>query len=347
MSRIVLLLICIILLGACSSASKKPPPGLIQESDGESMPTKKSGKKPRTTEAAKLPIRCVAPRDHDERHYTAGGLYAPHISDSAPPIALNFANLPEPVPRQEPLATYGNRSPYTVLGKVYRVRDNVKGYRERGKASWYGYKFHGRHTSSREIYDMCSFSAAHKTLPLPSFVRVTNLDNGKSVVVRVNDRGPFHEGRIIDLSYAAAARLDMLQAGTARVEVRAIAGPDDDRRSTPGPEFAADKPQPASKPAAASATMPASTSPLSTPPTATAAPAQIVQIGSFADQANAQRLLGRLHGAGIQGARIDRQDNGTRVLWRVAAGPLANDAAQSLAKQVQSLGFGVPRVFSE
>jgi rare lipoprotein A len=123
--------------------------------------------------------------------------------------------------RDEPRARTGNRD-YAVLGQKYRVLDDHEGYAEEGGASYYGKKFHGRRTSSGEVYDMYAFSAAHKSLPLPSFARVTNLDNGKSVVVRVNDRGPFHKGRIIDLSYAAAVKLGYRERGTARVRVEAL-----------------------------------------------------------------------------------------------------------------------------
>jgi rare lipoprotein A len=155
-------------------------------------------------------------------HYTAGGLYAPHIKDSAPDVDIDVSRIPEPEVVAEPRSRYGNRSTYSVLGRNYHVMDDASGYVEQGLASYYGNKFHGRRTSNMEVYDMYAFSAAHKTLPLPSFARVTNLDNGRSVVVRVNDRGPFHEGRIIDLSYAAAVKLGITRAGTGRVEVRAL-----------------------------------------------------------------------------------------------------------------------------
>ena len=122
----------------------------------------------------------------------------------------------------EERSAIGNKSPYVVLGKSYKVLDDTRNYVERGTASYYGAKFHGRLTSNREVYDMYQFTAAHKTLPLPSFARVTNLDNGESVIVRVNDRGPFHDGRVVDLSYAAAVRLGITQRGTGNVEVRAL-----------------------------------------------------------------------------------------------------------------------------
>ena len=154
--------------------------------------------------------------------YTAGGLYAPHIKDSAPGEDIDVSAIPEPAVVAEPRSRYGNRSTYSVLGKNYHVMDDAAGYVEQGLASYYGKKFHGRRTSNMEVYDMYAFTAAHKTLPLPSFARVTNLDNNRSVVVRVNDRGPFHKGRIIDLSYAAAVKLGITRAGTGRVEVRAL-----------------------------------------------------------------------------------------------------------------------------
>ena len=154
--------------------------------------------------------------------YKAGGLYAPGVADTVPDYIPNVDAIPEPDVRAEPMSRYGNRSPYSVLGKSYTVMAQPKGYVERGRASYYGNKFHGRRTSNQEVYDMYAFTAAHRTLPLPSFARVTNLDNGKSVVVRVNDRGPFHADRLIDLSYAAAVKLGYRERGTANVEVRAL-----------------------------------------------------------------------------------------------------------------------------
>jgi rare lipoprotein A len=135
---------------------------------------------------------------------------------------LSPSDIPDAVPRYEPRARYGNRSPYEVLGKRYTVLSSAKGYRQRGIASWYGSKFHGRNTSSGEPYDMHKATAAHRSLPLPTYAEVTNLDNGRKVIVKINDRGPFHDDRLIDLSYGAAVRLGMVGTGTARVEVRAI-----------------------------------------------------------------------------------------------------------------------------
>ena len=130
-------------------------------------------------------------------------------------------------PKSEPLSEYGNHSPYRVHGKVYQVNSNPQGYTQSGKASWYGKKFHGRKTSNQETFDMYKLTAAHKTLPLPSYVEVTNLKNDKKVVVKVNDRGPFVGDRIIDLSYAAAKALDFVHEGIADVHIRVVNSPKD------------------------------------------------------------------------------------------------------------------------
>ncbi len=140
------------------------------------------------------------------------------------PSTLNIkaSDVKDAVPRVEPLARYGNHSPYEVFGKKYTVMQSNGGYHEQGVASWYGSKFHGRRTSSGEPYDMHLATAAHKSLPLPTYAEVTNLDNGRKVIVKINDRGPFKNGRLIDMSYGAALRLDMIATGTARVDVRVI-----------------------------------------------------------------------------------------------------------------------------
>ncbi|QLE86469.1 MULTISPECIES: septal ring lytic transglycosylase RlpA family protein [Shewanella] len=143
-------------------------------------------------------------------------------NDKAPTHAPDVSKVEDAHPKYEPYSRGGNKSQYTVLGKTYRVLETGKGYEAKGVASWYGAKFHGHLTSNGETYDMYSMSAAHKSLPLPSYVKVTNVANNKSVIVRVNDRGPFHDNRIIDLSYAAAHRLDMLKTGTANVELAVI-----------------------------------------------------------------------------------------------------------------------------
>lgn len=157
------------------------------------------------------------------RYNNKGNRYT-QLQDGAPnkPKLISFK---EPVPAKEPLSRYGNPGEYYVDGKTYQVMKSSTGYKTQGVASWYGTKFHKQRTSSGEPYDMYVMSAAHKTLPLPTYVRVRNLDNGKVAVVKVNDRGPFHSDRIIDLSYAAALKLGVFPKGTARVEIETLMGP--------------------------------------------------------------------------------------------------------------------------
>ncbi len=139
-----------------------------------------------------------------------------------PPSEFEPKAIKTLTPKDEAKSKYGNPSSYVVFGQRYYVLDSAQGFQQTGIASWYGKKFHGRRTSSGEIYDMYGMTAAHKNLPLPTYLRVRNLQNNRSVIVRVNDRGPFHQGRIIDLSYSAAYQLDMLKQGTARVHIEAI-----------------------------------------------------------------------------------------------------------------------------
>jgi len=209
-----------LLLAACSTAPQKsaPPPSASRVEPAQ--PSSHTG--PRRSPYA------PAQEDPGKRgNYTRGGLYAPEIQDSVPTTAITDVDqIPEPDVVDLPHSAYGNRSPYNVLGKTYKVLDNAHGYDEVGNASYYGQKFHGRRTSNLEVYDMYAFTAAHRTLPLPSFARVTNLANGKSVIVRINDRGPFHDGRLIDLSYAAAVKLGVYPHGTARVQVHGLTAAD-------------------------------------------------------------------------------------------------------------------------
>lgn len=207
-------------LAACASAPQKsgsqavalPDRGTVHSAG---LPSSHGGRK-------KSPY-APAQEDLSKRgNYKAGGLYAPGVSDTTPDYIPDVDAIPEPEVVAEARSQFGNRSPYVVLGKTYKVLDSHDDYVESGTASYYGQKFHGRRTSNLEVYDMYAFTAAHKSLPLPSFARVTNLDNGKAVTVRVNDRGPFHDGRVIDLSYAAAVKLGITQRGTGRVEVRAL-----------------------------------------------------------------------------------------------------------------------------
>jgi len=234
-------------------------------------------------------------------------------------------SIPEVIPRIEPRARSGNPPFYDVFGKRYYVLSSSVGYRERGVASWYGPGFHNVRTSIGEPYDMYGMTAAHKTLPLPAYVRVTNLQNGRSVVVRVNDRGPFVGNRIIDLSYSAAAKLDMLRNGTAMVEVRTI------DPSVPPAITASATPAPAAAPPAVA---PAATAPGTATPTAgsgvtspaAAATALFVQAGAFSDPANAERLAEKLRG-GNYGKVIVRDDQiAGRRMYRVRIGPVPSVA---------------------
>ncbi|MCI1055932.1 septal ring lytic transglycosylase RlpA family protein [Stenotrophomonas geniculata] len=210
----------VLALAACSSAPKKPA---TAGHGGKSGGTLVQGRGSRPAHCPEGSPYAAAKEDLSTRgNYTAGGLYKPGVRDSTPDYIPNVACIPEPEVTAEERSAIGNKSPYVVLGKSYKVLDDTRNYVERGTASYYGAKFHGRLTSNREVYDMYQFTAAHKTLPLPSFARVTNLDNGESVIVRVNDRGPFHDGRVVDLSYAAAVRLGITQRGTGNVEVRAL-----------------------------------------------------------------------------------------------------------------------------
>lgn len=155
---------------------------------------------------------------------SSGGSRYSISQDRAPARSIDPDSIEEIVPGPVIRTGAGNRSPYTVLGRTYTVLPTEEGYSERGVASWYGEKFHGHKTSNGETFDMYRVSAAHKSLPIPSFLRVTNLDNNRSIVVRVNDRGPFHGDRIVDLSYAAAVKLGFADRGTARVQLEAITG---------------------------------------------------------------------------------------------------------------------------
>ncbi|MCS3810602.1 septal ring lytic transglycosylase RlpA family protein [Xanthomonas sp. 4461] len=209
-------------LAACSSAPKK---SVGAKGSGAVKGVKVEGKGPAyvATGCPSTSPYAAAKEDPSTRgDYTAGGLYKPGVKDTTPDHVPNVACIPEPLVTDEPRSAVGNRSPYEVLGKRYVVMDNPGDYVERGTASYYGSKFHGRLTSNKEVYDMYAFTAAHKTLPLPSFALVTNTDTGDSVVVRVNDRGPFHDGRVIDLSYAAAVKLGITGKGTGNVEVRGL-----------------------------------------------------------------------------------------------------------------------------
>lgn len=261
---------------------------------------------------------------------TLGGcVSSPRHTTPQPPAAppAEVSQIPDAVPRAEPRSARGNPPFYEVFGKRYFVMDSADGYRERGIASWYGPGFHAESTSNGERYDMYAMTAAHKTLPLPSYVEVTNLRNGNRVVVRVNDRGPFKDGRIIDLSYTAAAKLDMLREGTTMVEVRAL--------------------QPGEVPMQAAA-------PPSTPVLADTTPAAgeplpvYVQAGAFSTEANATRLLGQLRERGFNEAFVREDVISGQRLYRVRIGPLANaEAFDDVVRQLNALGVSDARLAAD
>jgi len=199
------------------------------------------------------------------------------------------------IPRNEPKSRYGNGPYYRVMGETYKVLDSSQGYQERGVASWYGKKFHGRKTSSQEPYDMYAMTAAHKELPLPTYVRVRNLKNNRSIVVRVNDRGPFIDNRLIDLSYSAALKLDMVRDGTSLVEVTAIS---------------TDKPVPRS-----TAPVIAESSPVDSK--------LFIQVGAFGDRDNAERRFRLLRNNGFRQAFVHKETRQGPALYRVRIGPIA------------------------
>ncbi|WP_277811028.1 septal ring lytic transglycosylase RlpA family protein [Chromohalobacter canadensis] len=273
-----------------------------------------------------------------------GGRYAQQ-DDAYPDAPPDVANVPDAVPKDEPLAKSGNRSTYEVWGETYHVLSDPSGYVEEGDASWYGTKFQGYDTASGEIYDMYKMSAAHRTLPLPTYVRVTNLDNRRSVIVRVNDRGPFHGDRLIDLSYAAAARLDILGDGTGHVRVEAI-----------DPKQWAEQHEPSTEPASngdvakASSGIPAresaqgaadeaSTAGVSQQDRATEGQdgtGQYVQVAALSSAARAKALEKRLQGQVSRPVRVREEAS----VYRVQVGPV-HDASHlnSIKAELQTAGF--------
>ncbi len=241
----------------------------------------------------------------------------PAPSPEPAPDAGRTEELPEPLPRSKS----GNPPFYEVLGERYFVLEDGNGYREQGVASWYGAPFHGRRTSSGTVYDMHDFTAAHKTLPLPTLVRVTNLDNGRSVVVTVDDRGPFVKNRLIDLSFAAAKELGIVESGTGRVEVETVRT----RRA-----------------------LSASAAPAA--PAGATAKAQrlFMQVGAFSDEANAARLKGSLESNGVNNVVIRYDDEVRPGLYRVRIGPIEGSAEfDALASRLAALSIANPRLVTE
>ena len=237
------------------------------------------------------------------------------VVDRPPARTPDAAGLPDDaVPRQEPRSRYGNGPIYEVLGQTYRVLDTSHGYKEQGVASWYGQKFHGRMTSNQERYDMYAMTAAHKTLPLPTYVRVRNLKNNRSIVVRVNDRGPFVHNRLIDLSYSAALKLDLVNAGTGLVEVEAISFDD------PAGELRASSGSQA--------------------PAASGAADVFVQVGAFGEIGNAKRQYDRLRMSNLGRVLVVEEQRGGEKLYRVRIGPI-DDVGQYdvIVDRLRSMGI--------
>ncbi|HEY0975752.1 MAG TPA: septal ring lytic transglycosylase RlpA family protein [Solimonas sp.] len=228
-----------------------------------------------------------APRDPAKTNKTVPFSKQRDYGPQAHEIPPDIDKIPDAVPRHEPRSRSGNSPVYEVFGKTYRVMDTVDEFRERGSASWYGKKFHGRKTASGEAYDMYAMTAAHKSLPLPAYVRVTHLENGRSIVVKVNDRGPFHPGRIIDLSYAAAAKLDIIRTGHGPVEIELV------------------KPDAAPRPPQIGGWL---------------------QVGAYADAINAVALREDLNQHGIGTIQILVGEEAGEPLHRVVMGPYMNEA---------------------
>lgn len=240
--------------------------------------------------------------------------------DGAPARTPDLSRIPDAVPRAEPKSKYGNPPSYVVFGKRYSTLSASDGYVERGVASWYGKKFHGRRTSSGETYDMYAMTAAHKSLPLPSYVSVTNLENRRQIIVRVNDRGPFHDNRLIDLSYVAAHKLGIIAKGTGFVEVRAI------RPGQPVTRMAEQRPLPGQ-----------------------AGRVDLyLQAGAFAVRSNAERVREGLESlAGSLVSVMPATVQGIS-LFRVRVGPLDGiDHADRLTQRMVSLGYPTPQIIIE
>ncbi len=264
-----------------------------------------------------------------------GGYYKDDGPDANPPS--NLDQVPDAVPRIEPYASGANR-PYVVFGQRYVPDTSGQPYKQRGIASWYGKKFHGNSTSIGESYDMYAMTAAHTTLPIPSYARVTSLVNGKTIVVRVNDRGPFHSDRIMDLSYVAAYKLGIIGPGSGQVVVESIPQEEIRRLASQGAP-AAPTPEPASATGSLPVMAPVASMPValtaeplpeSTPAPGSApvrqAPASgigsvYLQVGAFSQPANAQSLVARINSqlstAGAPPAQVEQSNN----LYRVKIGP--------------------------
>ena len=261
--------------------------------------------------------------------------------DSAPKKPTRIDRSEKVIPKAEPKSKYGNPKSYVVFGQRYHTLPSAKGYVEQGIASWYGTKFHGRRTSSGETYDMYAMTAAHKTLPLPTYARVTNKKNGRSIIVRINDRGPFHDNRIIDLSYAAATKLGIVTTGTGLVEVRAI----DPRRQATKPIPATTK---STKPVlpkdVVDVAEPASSVEIIEPSLPTAEELEndigiFVQLGAFRSQENAQKLRNTFTAYNVGQVSVKQQVHENASIYKVWIGPLDSvEQADNTVKKITQLG---------
>ena len=265
--------------------------------------------------------------------------------DSAPKKPTRIDRTDKVIPKVEPKSKYGNPKSYVVFGQRYHTLSTANGYVEQGIASWYGTKFHGRRTSSGETYDMYAMTAAHKTLPLPTYARVTNKKNGRSIIVRINDRGPFHENRIIDLSYAAATKLGIVTTGTGLVEVIAI----DPRKQAVKPIVAKPisksvKPKPVLPKGVVDVAEPASSVEIVEPSLPTAEELEnnvgiFVQLGAFRSQENALKLRNTFaaHQVGLVSVKQEVFEN--ESIYKVRIGPLDTvDQADKTVEKITQLG---------
>jgi rare lipoprotein A len=235
---------------------------------------------------------------------------------------VDVNDIPDATPKAEPRSKYGNPANYRVNGRSYHTLTSSKNFRERGIASWYGTKFHGQYTSSREPYNMLAMTAAHRTLPLPTYVKVTNLQNGRQVIVKVNDRGPFAANRIIDLSYAAAKKLGITQRGTGLVEVAAI----DPIKAETTSQYVAKEISQANP----------------------EHPILYMQIGSFAKQNNAKQLADRVRKLTTKPVRIKTINHTGNPIYQVQIGPLINVAeSDSLHGKLSTEKLGNPLTLVE
>jgi rare lipoprotein A len=252
------------------------------------------------------------------------------------------AAMPDAVPKIEPKSKYGNMDSYVVFGQRFYTLKTSFGYVRRGVASWYGPNFHGRKTSSGEVYDMHAMTGAHKTLPLPTYAQVTNLENGRQVVIKINDRGPFHDDRLIDLSYSAAAKLGIVKPGTARVEVRSI-DPRDQAlagftMTTPHLQQASSTQTARQQPAI----MPAVAHPVTVDNKATAS--IYLQLGAFSDRHNAEGLKDWFSTRFAEQVKIIPTLKDNVTLFKVYVGPVSStQRANALSDQLVQLGLPVPK----